>query len=191
MRSFLTILCFTAILAAIVWLGRFDQSEFHGKAYAVDGDSLNIDGERLRLFGLDAPELEQNCFKGRASWPCGQRSKRHLANLIKGQVLVCESRGRGRYDRPLVICSTDELNINVTMVESGWAVDYGGYYSEEIRARKSKNGVWQGTFETPEQWRKNKRLDASADGLNYPDLKHSAFELIRTVSAKIKDLDWN
>src|SRR3546814_16089356 len=70
-----------------------------GPARAADGDSLDLSGISVRLFGFDAPELAQNCERGGASWPCGKQAASKLATLVAGTSVVCEQQDNDDYGR--------------------------------------------------------------------------------------------
>lgn len=125
-----------------------------GTAHVVDGDSLNIGRSRIRLVGIDAPEGPQTCKRSGREWDCGEDARRHLAQLIAGQIVSCRVRERDKHARALAVCSTTrEANINAAMVASGFAISYGNYRSQENDARAGKRGLWSGEFQNPRDWR--------------------------------------
>src|SRR3954453_2671212 len=103
-----------------------------GSARVIDGDTLDIRGVRVRLEGIDAPEIGQTCGrKDEAAWPCGRQAAAALAMLVAGREVRCEDRGRDVYGRVLGLCFVDGLEINAHMVRSGlaWAfVKYSHAY---------------------------------------------------------------
>ena len=126
---------------------------------AIDGDTLRAGHERIRLYGIDAPELAQTCrdSAGR-DWACGRAAKARLASLVANSAVTCASRGRDRYGRMLGICSAGNVSdVAELLVQEGYAVDYSRYswrYSAAARtARAAGRGIWRGSFENPEQWR--------------------------------------
>ncbi|CAN7389806.1 thermonuclease family protein [Phyllobacterium sp. LjRoot231] len=121
-----------------------------GKAYVIDGDTLSISGNHIRLEGIDAPELNQNCGAN----ACGQVSRQTLIRLIQGRPVRCEGNGHDKYSRSLAICFVGETNLNRAMVEAGQAIAYGDYRDVELQARRDKKGLWSGVFETPQDWRR-------------------------------------
>ena len=90
-----------AILVALALFGLLPPGEIRGSAEAVDGDSLLMSGDRVRLYAIDAPELHQPCRSGDA---CGERAHEHLAKLIAGHDLLCEKRDTDRYGRDVAQC---------------------------------------------------------------------------------------
>jgi endonuclease YncB( thermonuclease family) len=126
---------------------------------AVDGDTLRAQGRRIRLSGIDAPELAQTCRDARGqAWSCGAASRQHLAALIAQGGVTCTRRGEDRYGRMLATCSAAGIaDIGDAMVRDGHALNYGRYTSDytgaEREARAERRGLWQGEFDNPEDWR--------------------------------------
>ncbi len=124
-----------------------------GTATATDGDSLVVGSQRVRLFGIDAPEIGQNCVTNDNAWQCGADAKQHLLELVAGQRVDCQITGMDQYGRNLGKCSTEYLQLNEAMVELGWAVAYREYSQDyveaEERAKLRKAGIWNSTFTLP------------------------------------------
>lgn len=133
-----------------------------GAARVVDGDTLDIAGERVRLEGIDAPEISQKCPRRLfGTWACGKAAARALERLVAGGGLSCESRGKDRYGRTLGVCFVDGRDINKEMVREGYAwafVKYStSYVHEEAEARATRVGVWEGgEAEPPWVYRHNR-----------------------------------
>jgi endonuclease YncB( thermonuclease family) len=124
----------------------------------VDGDTIRIRGKRIRLIGMDAPELHQACrdASGR-DWSCGRAARERLAALIANSAVTCSPRGHDRYRRVLAVCTSargDDLG--GTLVREGFAIAaYGNRYRlAETVARLGARGLWGGEFERLQQWRK-------------------------------------
>lgn len=149
-----TLLIFVAMALVIARLDRLAMQEVAGQARIADGDSLELQGERLRLKGIDAPELGQNCGKPEGTYDCGRRAREALTRLAAKPDLSCEGWERDRYGRLLVRCTAGGREVNAAMVEDGWAVAYGDYEREEGIARSNKRGIWAGTFDEPQDWRR-------------------------------------
>ncbi|WP_274628597.1 thermonuclease family protein [Arvimicrobium flavum] len=135
-------------------LERFSTISPAGVARIADGDSLELGGERIRLRGIDAPELAQTCRRQEAEYPCGRLARDALRKLAGSGRISCEGWERDRYDRLLAVCSAGGLELNRELVALGWAVAYGGYRVEEAEARAARVGLWAGEFDTPGEWRK-------------------------------------
>jgi endonuclease YncB( thermonuclease family) len=137
-----------------------------GKFKAVDGDSLRRGSQELRLYGIDAPELDQTCTDGQGrQYPCGREAAKALAELVSSQTLDCERRDTDRYGRIVATCEAGGIQINREMVRLGWAVNYDkygfAYVLAERDARKSQRGIWYGDFELPQDYRARHRINKS------------------------------
>lgn len=151
------------LCAAVLALGApatvYAQSVF-GRASAVDGDSLVVEGKRVRLFGIDAPEFDQTCQKDGAEWACGQTAKEQLAALVSGQRVECQGQGVDQHGRILAICSVGRDELNQIMVEQGWAVAYrqysDAYVPAELQAKAQRLGIWSSKFALPSDYRHSK-----------------------------------
>jgi len=136
-----------------------------GHAYVLDGDTIEVHGRRIRLHGIDAPELQQECRRdaGRKAAPyaCGVEAKAALERIIRGNMVLCEPRGRDAYGRVLAACTARSIDIGREMVRQGWAVAYTryslAYLLEEVEARIANRALWAGDFEKPEDWRHRRR----------------------------------
>jgi len=129
-----------------------------GHADVIDGDTLAIDGVRIRLEGIDAPEAGQGCGRAHAgTWACGAKAAGALARLADGKSIRCEQRGLDKYGRTLGVCFAGERDLNAWMVRQGhaWAfVKYSTrYLKEEAAARSEKLGIWQGEALPPWEYR--------------------------------------
>ena len=129
-----------------------------GTASVIDGDTIEIGGERIRLNAIDAPESSQLCLDAAGKrFRCGQKSAYALADMIGRSVVSCEPKSRDRYKRIIAICSKGTTNLNAWMVAQGWAVafrKYGiDYIREEDEARLARRGIWAGSFDMPWDWR--------------------------------------
>ena len=131
--------------------------ERHGRAHIADGDSVEIGGARLRLLGIDAPELAQSCEGDRGAFACGESAKAHLAELVGGRPLACAWDRRDKFGRGLARCRAGSLDLGAAMVRDGWAVAYGGFEAEEAEARRDRRGLWAGHFEWPQDFRRRER----------------------------------
>ena len=123
-------------------------SGLEGVARVLDGDTIEISGQRVRLEGIDAPEGSQACARaGGGTWRCGQEASNALQKLIGRQSVRCENRGSDSYGRVLGICFVGATDINAEMVRRGFAwafVKYSRtYVAEEAEARSQGAGIWQ------------------------------------------------
>lgn len=141
-----------SLLAIAVLLQR--EEEVAGHLRIIDGDTLAIDGRRIRIKGIDAPELAQTCERAGAIQRCGETARDALRALTEGAPVMCRVSGRDRWGRDLALCRANGGDVGAAMVRQGLAVAFGGYEPEERDARARGVGVWAGTFETPSAWRK-------------------------------------
>ncbi len=137
---------------------RFETSEttsVQGEVVVNDGDSLTLGGQRIRLVGIDAPELNQLCGKDAGQYPCGRLARQALVDAVAGRLVSCSGRKRDRYDRLLATCSAGGAELNRTQVAEGWAMAYGAYEAEERTAKANRSGLWAGAFDRPRDWRES------------------------------------
>ena len=137
------------------------SADIEGKARIVDGDTLVINEERIRLHGIDAPEQPQKCLVENIEWGCGVEASEALERMISKKKVYCVGDERDRYKRLIAVCYIGAFNLNRQMVKEGWALvcrRYSNdYLPEETAARKAKRGVWRGEFVSPWDWRKKRR----------------------------------
>lgn len=147
--AFLLALCLAAPPALAVSLT--------GTARVVDGDTIEISGQTLRLIGIDAPELAQPCQRAGKPWACGTWSRDALRARLKGRDLSCSGRDQDRYGRWLVTCRLGGQDLGQDLVRNGIAFAYRRYSSlyipDEALAEGESRGLWSGTTETPEDYR--------------------------------------
>ncbi len=133
-----------------------------GRFEAIDGDSLRKDGKEYRLHAIDAPELRQTCTNAAGrSYACGIEAQKALRRLARSGPLDCRIIESDRYGRLVADCVHGSENINREMVRQGWAIAYRrhglAYVAAEEEARTAARGLWQGSFERPEDWRARHR----------------------------------
>ena len=141
--------------------------EIIGIPKIVDGDTVYINNYKIRLEGIDAPEMKQKCkkpflqimfFNFQKDYDCGLISKKKLIQKIGNKPVKCILLGKDRYKRYLAKCLKDSLDLNRWMVRNGYAVAYRKYSKlyilDENFAKQEKLGLWKGTFVKAEKWRK-------------------------------------
>ncbi len=138
------------------------QGEIRGIARIVDGDTLEVAGTKIRLFGIDAPEHGQICHDvTNIGYDCGAKASEQLKSLIAGQEVSCLPRTTDRYGRTVAVCSTGGHDLGREIVSSGWAVAFErysrDYVGDESQAHGRKLGLWQGNFERPSDYRAGQR----------------------------------
>lgn len=129
-----------------------------GPARVIDGDTIIVAGERVRLHGIDAPELDQALWWRGQRLACGQMALAALEALTAGVKLRCEIVERDRYGRLVAKCfSPNGIDVGRRLVSAGWALAYRQYSMDyvdaEKKARKAGRGVWRGRFTKPWEWR--------------------------------------
>lgn len=121
----------------------------------TDGDTLRFGKERVRLWGIDAPEIHQRCPD---RWLAGIEASRKMRELVKGHDVTCDNRGYDRYHRMIGLCRADGVDIQAAMVRAGmaWAfVKYSrDYVGEEAAAKTEGLGVFAHGCEPAWEWRK-------------------------------------
>lgn len=114
----------TALALAITPSGVTAQA-FEGTAIAIDGDTLDMTGMRIRLLYIDAPEAKQTCTVDGREWTCGSDATSALASLVDGQKVSCVSSSRDTYGRYLATCRTRLLDLSEQMLALGLSVASG------------------------------------------------------------------
>jgi endonuclease YncB( thermonuclease family) len=146
------ILC--GAFGALYLLRGVPQQELTGAAEAIDGDSVRLGGQEIRLKGIDAPEYMQICTVSGRDFPCGREARAHLRRLLVSGLATCVGGERDRYGRLLAVCRVRGIDVNAAMVRDGHAVAFGSYTEEEADAKAAYRGLWAGTFERPQDWRR-------------------------------------
>ena len=154
----------------LIFTSNILAEEIVGIPKIVDGDSLHINEFKIRLEGIDAPEIRQQCKKEKIkisyiigytfyrNYNCGEVSKKNLKDIVNGSKIKCIFYEKDRYKRYLAKCFKNKINLNRWMVRNGHAVAYRRYSKEYVPdedfAKENKLGLWQGEFLNPEKWRK-------------------------------------
>ena len=124
----------------------------------TDGDTIKINGEKIRFSGIDTLELKQNCIKGGESNPCGITAKQILINKIGNNKVICISEGKDQYKRTLAECYVNDESLSSYLVRRGYAFAYRRYSKkfiiDENYAKFNKLGMWSMEFDYPWDWRK-------------------------------------
>ena len=139
-----------------------DTQPLVGQASIVDGDTLEIHGTRIRLWGIDAPESSQRCTApdGR-QWRCGAAAANRLAEFVGNRTVSCRPRDTDRYGRLIAACSVGNQDLGRWVVENGWAFAFSrysrDYVSDEARALAARRGIHAGACQRPWEYRAQKR----------------------------------
>lgn len=132
----------------------------------IDADTIELNGLKVRLNGIDAPEMAQKCQdRNTKMYLCGISSRDALKSLIQkmpNRIVQCEYMGEDVYGRLIGECALGKININMWLVENGWALAYRKYSKKYIEnensAKINRIGIWNGKFVEPWNWRRGKRL---------------------------------
>ena len=157
MRVFPFVAVALAGIAAAGWFAKRETGEIVGPARVIDGDSLVVAGVEIRLYGIDAPEYRQQCFRRGRPWACGVDAARVLRTLIANRPVACRAHEEDRYGRTVAACTVAGNDLGAAMVAGGHAVAYGAYRLEELAARNAGRGIWSSRFERPADWRAKHR----------------------------------
>jgi endonuclease YncB( thermonuclease family) len=134
-----------------------------GRAFVLDGDSLMLDGQRIHILDVDAPESGQLCFKQAATsdqdgWECGRQAATALADWIGQQAVTCDTTTRGIRKGWLARCTVAGRDLAQWLAANGWAVPASQCKCEVVRdasaqAKAARRGIWSSNFTMPWDWR--------------------------------------
>lgn len=114
------------------------KKQLVGKCYVIDGDTIVIDKTHIRLFGIDAPEMDQ---------PYGKKAKWAMVSLTKGRTVTANLLPESSYDRVVAHCVLDDgTDLSAEIVKQGLALDWskfsGGAYSE-FETQNARKKLWR------------------------------------------------
>ena len=125
----------------------------------VDGDTIYLNGDKIRFTGIDTPELKQTCIKQGIKDLCGLTAKKILINKIGNKTVDCIEEGKDQYKRILAECFVNNESLSSYLVRSGYAFAYRKYSKKFIKdedyAKANQIGIWSMKFEYPWEYRKN------------------------------------
>lgn len=129
-----------------------------GAGTAVEGDLVSINGNAVKLWGIDAPDLGQMCIsKFGQSYDCAAASKNVLAGHIGQKQITCYIRGKNSHGQQIGTCGIDGLDLGALMIRDGYAMSFRGlnvhYDKLQAYAQANKRGLWDGRFKAPWIWR--------------------------------------
>ncbi len=146
--------------AALVfgWLAFAPPAEAAEPLRVIDGDTIVLKGERIRLAHIDAPEVDQTCTgKDGQEWRCGEVAKVALSHMTEGRKVICLPLDKDRYGRTVAVCAAAGIgDLGSAMVRTGYALAAGGYQRLQEEAAARGDGIWEGSFQAPALYRKTK-----------------------------------
>lgn len=165
MRKYLRLLLAMAAIVAFNLSATASERAIIGRATVIDGDTIDIQGERIRLNGIDAPETAQVCLNSQQKpYRCGANAAQALDKLLAAsRPTRCDFVERDRYGRFVGDCyRADGAKVAAVLVRNGWALDWprysrGAYADEQEMAQREGLGLWAGEFEPPWEWRAERR----------------------------------
>jgi endonuclease YncB( thermonuclease family) len=137
------------------------EPDLTGTAKVIDGDTIEIVGQRIRIMDIDAPERTQPCASADgANWPCGIVAADELAAMVQGKQVTCGLIGRPSGGLQLARCAAGGVDLANWIVAAGWAVPARNCKCEitrELSRTASANGlgIWTSDFQQPWDWRKS------------------------------------
>jgi endonuclease YncB( thermonuclease family) len=135
-------------------------ADISGPPRIIDGRTLEVAGQQIRLFGIDAPDLDQVCRHGGRDYPCGRVARAALWDLVSGLDVSCAAETEAPRKGGIIAatCTAGGVSLNEGMVHGGWALadrtDTDRYVTTEADARNARRGLWKGEFEPPWAWRR-------------------------------------
>ena len=136
----------------------FCNTSFADNLKIVDGDTIVLNGEKIRFSGIDTPELKQTCMNGDEKVFCGKSAKTLLVKKIGNQTFKCIREGKDVYKRTLAECFINGESLSIFLVRSGYAFAYRKYSDKFIKdeefAKENKLGMWSMKFQYPWDFRK-------------------------------------
>tara|TARA_R110000787_G_scaffold282559_1_gene394489 strand:+ start:4430 stop:5101 length:672 start_codon:yes stop_codon:yes gene_type:complete len=153
--------CLLCLFAAIAHSSQASDSR------VIDGDTLIINGNKIRLHGIDAPEANQMCVLEGKPWKCGEAATQALIDILQNGYPRCEHLNKDRYGRSISRCFNGAGDVSELLVRQGFALAYrkysADYVSAEEFAKAGKSGIFAGQFVPPWDWRRGKRLKINSE----------------------------
>jgi endonuclease YncB( thermonuclease family) len=163
----LSVICTASALPRLALASQGEPLRAEAGVGVIDGDTLQIDGHTVQLYGIDAPELGQYCERNGELWECGTEAALFLQKTVQfeGPPIECPPWGEepaagGSTELVIGVCQVGPKVVGLTMVQNGYAMalpdSFPEYKEAEAQARQAKLGLWRGEFVPPWQWRAGK-----------------------------------
>ena len=156
------------LLAVVVFtIPQTAVADLVGRASVVDGDTIEIHGERIRIFGIDAPETTQLCRGSDGlHYRCGAKAANELSQFMGQSTIACTPVAVDRYARQVTTCMVDDRDVAEWLVRNGHALDWpkyshGKYSAAQAQAAQDEMGIWAGSFAQPWRYRDCMKLRAA------------------------------
>ena len=128
-----------------------------GPISVIDADTLEVGDVRVRLYGIDAPEIGQTCLLDGANQDCGRWAKRQTTVLYQGRQAACQRVTTDKYGRAVARCLVNGQDIAARLVADGLAQAYRRYALDYVDQEKAASiaglGIWQGDMQAPSDFR--------------------------------------
>jgi endonuclease YncB( thermonuclease family) len=152
-----------AVLGVLVLVSLAFADGLTGQASVVDGDTIEIHGTRIRVFGIDAPETDHLCRNESSEhYRCGQKTSNALFDFINRRTVDCIEVDRDRHKRAVAVCTVDGIDLAEWLVKNGLALDWPvyskrAYEAAQSDAKREHLGMWAGSFREPWKYRSCRR----------------------------------
>ena len=162
-----------------------------GPALVIDGDTLAIAGQKVRLEGIDAPEINQQCpGRGAQQWPAGRVAANALGQWVRGRDVICRSVGRDGFGRVLGRCRVGSKDLNAELISTGLAWAFRKYsltfVRQEQAARATGQGVWGHSCQPAWDFRANRWREVAGEAPTGCAIKGNI-----TRSGRIYHMPWS
>lgn len=160
--------CMLSLAASTVAMSPALAGQIVGQASVVDGDTIDVGGTRVRLFGIDAPESDQTCHDDDGKlYRCGQAATKALSDFLAQQVITCNPADLDSNGYTVATCSVGGLDVGDWVVRKGFGLDWpasskGRYAEAQKAAERAGDGLWGGQWVTPWQYRDCRRAGGQA-----------------------------
>lgn len=135
----------------------------NGTVRVIDADTIDVGGIRVRLFGIDAPEMGQPCSANGREWDCGQWARDAVVASFEGAYARCNQLDTDQYGRAVAQCVVDGQDMGQAIVYSGLAWAYRRYSDtydlDEKSAALAERGLWAVTVQMPSDYRATRFAD--------------------------------